>query len=126
MNIMIRLIAAVALAAAPGLTTRATAAGSFDGTYAGQQTQTQNSNRGGYCHDITRPTRLTIQNNVVSYSWGNVPLGGPVAADGSFSSSKPGWPGSPNFTFTGRVTGPALEADVGNTTCGAHLSLKKV
>lgn len=106
----------------------ALAAGAFDGSYTGSQTETKNNNT-GFCRNLTRDhVRVTVGGDVAKYQWG-VPLEAPVAGDGSFMVRAPGLliRGKANtILFQGTIKGGNLEADVGSVECGAHLSLKKI
>jgi hypothetical protein len=105
----------------------AMAAGPYDGAYSGMQTQTQ-TNNSGFCQNLTHGTRLMVTNNVITYSWGRVPLETTVNADGSFSVDAVGMQtrgASGGYSLKGRITGVSLEADVGGSACAAHLSLKR-
>ncbi len=112
------------------LTTGTMAAGTFNGTYAGMQHgNPNNSSAGGHCSNLDHPVKLVVADNVAKYAWGQETIEAPIGNDGSFSGSKPGWAGRGGsgqaFTLAGRISGGNLEADVGTTVCGAHLSLKK-
>jgi hypothetical protein len=126
---MIRLTILLALGLVSGLVplaNRATAAGSFDGTYVGPRHETQNNNS-GYCHDTNGPTRIVISNNIIKFQWG-VPLETTIGADGSFSVDHQGMAmrgAQAMISMKGKISGGNLEADVGNNACAAHMSLKK-
>ncbi len=106
----------------------AVAASPFDGTYGGMMRQTQ-TNGSGQCQNLNRPVQVPVQNGQARFHWGEVPLEASVGADGSFSQDRPGLMSrgaSATVSFKGRITGANLEADVGNTQCAVHLSLKKM
>jgi hypothetical protein len=112
----------------PPLATPAIAGGPFDGVYGGQQKTTLNNNS-GFCQNLDRPVRLSIVNNVISYPWGRGTLQATVTPDGSFFTEQPGTlgpRGSGTYQLKGRINLGTLEADVGGTACGAHLSLRKM
>jgi hypothetical protein len=107
----------------------ASAAGGFDGIYVGQSRETINNNS-GYCQGLTHDnSRIIVKDNTISYTWGKVPLETTIGGDGSFSVERPGMQAtrgaSGSYTLKGRISGGNLEADVGGTSCAAHLSLKK-
>jgi hypothetical protein len=111
------------------LASGAMAAGPFDGAYTGTQRLTKTNNSGS-CQNINRDNlRSTVTDSMVHWKWGGVPLNATIAPDGSFSTTAAGWASrgaSGGFSFSGRIVGGNLEADVGSIQCAAHLSLKKV
>ena len=128
---MIRLktLIVAGLAGLVPLTGGAMAAGPFDGAYAGYQRQTKTNNT-GYCQNLNRDNLHTrVTDSAIEWKWGGVPLKATIAPDGSFSTSASGWASrgaSGSYSFTGRIAGGNLEADVGGSQCAAHISMKKV
>lgn len=96
----------------------------FDGTYAGRQQVTRTDNDSS-CANLDRPIRMVIADRTIKVRWGSVNIEAKINADGSFSANKIG-----AFlllqSFNGRITGDLLEADVSNSHCALHLSLKKL
>jgi len=120
----------IALGVSVGLTwaiTQSIAAGAFDGTYRGAQRETVNNNS-GQCNMAQQANPpVVVKDNVIRYSWG-VPLEATVAADGTFSVDRSGLAergASATVSLKGRISGGNLEADVGGSRCGKHLSFKK-
>jgi hypothetical protein len=114
--------------ALPPLAIPAIAAGPFDAVYVGAQKETLNNNS-GFCQNLNHETRLSVVNNVVSYPWGRTTLQATVGADGSFFAEVPGMQArgaSATYQLKGRIAAGTLEADVGGTACGVHLSLHKL
>ena len=111
------------------MATFAMAAGAFDGVYAGIPRRTANDNSVACEETATNVARITIQNSVINYQWGHLPMKATVDGGGSFSVRQLGpVPRSgPRRTVTlkGTISGGILVADVGNKLCAAHLSLKK-
>jgi hypothetical protein len=107
----------------------AMAAGAFDGAYAGIPRQTKNDNSETCLETATDTARITIQNSVINYQWGHLPMKAKVDGGGSFSVRQlgPVPESGPRRTVTlkGKISGGILVADVGNKLCATHLSLKK-
>jgi len=128
---MIRSKSLMALGLAMGFLTLAgpaSAAGPFDGTYAGAQRLTK-TNNSGQCQNIDKDNlRVTVTDSTVQWHWGGVALKATIGPDGSFATDAAGWASrgaSGSFSFKGRITGGNLEADVGSIQCAAHISMKK-
>jgi hypothetical protein len=102
------------------------AAGSFDGTYKGTQATTSTANNAS-CASLDRGTSLVVTDNHFTRHWGQADLQVPVAADGSFDTKVTTSDSRKLRTIgiKGKITGGALEADIGSDVCSAHLSLKK-
>ena len=107
------------------------AAQTFDGVYRGSE-RTTLTNHSGTCARIDSDNvMIRVQNNQFTRRWGLADLQVTVAADGSFDARQSVGEGRATGTprvveLKGRITGGNLEADIGSTYCGAHLSLKKV
>jgi hypothetical protein len=105
----------------------AVSAGSFDGTYRGNQHETL-ANNSKDCANLTRDNVvLTVTDNKFVRQWGVATLPVEIAPDGTFSaevlvSTKPRLR---QAQIKGKITGGNLEADVGTDLCAAHMSLKK-
>jgi hypothetical protein len=105
----------------------AAAAGPFDGTYSGSRRETK-SNNSGFCQNINRDqTQLVVANGVASYPWAKKTFEAPVKSDGTFEITGQGlaMAGASSITLKGKITGNNMEADIGNNSCAAHMSLKK-
>jgi hypothetical protein len=105
----------------------ASGAGSFDGTYKGNQT-TLRANNTQACATLDHSNVVVIvQDNHFTRRWGVGDLSVDVAPDGSFETSVVTSDSRRlrSITIKGRIAGGALEADIGTELCAAHLSLKK-
>ena len=108
----------VATAQSPGL---------FDGVYKGSRKVVVDSS-GPQCHLANRPDSVTIKNSHFEVRFGPGTIDANVASDGSFSGStwRPARHGLVTISLKGRIMGGRLEADIGEASCLAHLSLSKV
>lgn len=70
---------------------------------------------------------LRIRNNRVDVAWGRLALQVDIITDGSFDTTAlRQWANKPIVDdINGKITGDTLEADIGNSRCSGHLSLKK-
>ena len=105
---------------------QALAAGSFDGVYKGTQKSTLNDNTGNCGNMDLASTSIKIMNNHFTRKW-YTDLDVDVAGDGTFHASAvvPGARPMRTENITGKITGNNLEADIGSSHCGAHLSMTK-
>jgi hypothetical protein len=102
------------------------AAGPFDGVYKGTQTGTLNDNSGN-CRNMDLPsTSIRITDNHFTRKW-YTDIDVDVGGDGAFHASAlvPGARPARTENISGKITGNKLEADIGSSHCGAHLSLTK-
>jgi hypothetical protein len=103
------------------------AAGSFDGTYKGTQTVLRTNNTQA-CNSLAKDDlALVVKDNHFSRGWYEVVVGVDVAPDGTDHQSVQTTIGRRMaiVQVDGKITGPKLEADIGTSTCAAHLSLTK-
>jgi len=119
------MVGAGALIAAGALALGAQAAGPFDGTYTGEAAMTRGNN-GSICKTYAASISVTDGHLTFVAGGGYAVINTDVAADGSFSGSGllKGVKGAME-TLNGKVSGRAIEAEVGNPYCGFHLSLRK-
>jgi hypothetical protein len=105
----------------------ASGAGSFDGSYKGNQT-TVRTNNTQECSTLDHANVvLVVQDNHFTRRWGVADLSVDIGPDGSFNKSVVTSDSRRlrNIAITGKIVGGALEADIGTDLCAAHLSLKK-
>jgi hypothetical protein len=105
----------------------ASGAGSFDGSYRGNQT-TLRSNNTQDCSTLDHPNIvIVVQDNHFTRRWGVGDLSVDIGPDGSFSKSVVTSDSRRlrNIAITGKITAGNFEADIGTDLCAAHLSLKK-
>jgi len=104
---------------------QADAAGAFDGSYTGHLRLVSINYRS--CSVLDRDEdgfTLIIENNHFVTQWENATYSVDVEPDGSFDAILGAERGRVAVReIKGMITGPNLEADMGNSYCGSHLSL---
>ena len=110
-----------------GVAGPAVSAGSFDGTYRGNQRATL-TNNSSECANLNHDNLvLIVTDNKFVRHWGVATIPVEVAPDGTFSagvvvSTKPHLR---QAQIKGKISGGNLEADIGTDLCAGHMSLKK-
>ena len=111
----------------PGMPSPPIGNAAFSGTYTGYARETRGSSS-GFCYGRLNKddVKLEVTDNVIRYPWARGYIEAPIQPDGSFfGTGRPMIVTSGAYILSGRITAGALEADVGNSACAVHASLRK-